>query len=90
MRENPEVDEPDCGSGGHLNQSEPVLNFEFEVIPEAKLLSSENLKYLIKKHESFMAVARIIGASQAFVRQKSSACQLKSHASTSSRNDFKK
>ena len=40
----PEVDEPDCGSGDRLNRIEPVLCIEFEAYPEAKLLKPKAFK----------------------------------------------
>jgi hypothetical protein len=46
-----------------------ILSIEFEAYPEAKLLSASNLKYLVKKYSSHIVVAKLIGASEAFVRQ---------------------
>jgi hypothetical protein len=50
--------------------SEPVLQFEFEAYPEAKLLSQSNINDLIEKYGTSTVVAKIIIASEAFVRQK--------------------
>ncbi len=52
-----------------LNRTEPVLYSEFEAYPEAKLLSASNLKYLVKKYSSYIAIAKLIGVSEAFNRQ---------------------
>lgn len=53
-----------------LLRPEPVLQFEFEAYPEAKLLWRSNINDLIAKYKSLVSIANIIGASKAFVRQK--------------------
>jgi hypothetical protein len=54
-----------------LLRSEPVLQFELEAYPEAKLLSQSNINDLISKYGTSTAAAKIIGDSEAFVRQNS-------------------
>jgi hypothetical protein len=56
------VDEPNS------NQS-TIIVFEFEAYPEPKALSPVELMNLYVQHKNYRLIARIIGASEAFVRQ---------------------
>jgi hypothetical protein len=47
------------------------LAVEFEAYPEAKLLKPINLRWLFDKYGLAITVARAIGVSESFVRQKS-------------------
>lgn len=42
---------------------------EFDAFPEPKALSPQNLRDLAFKYGSYVAVGRLIGASECFVRQ---------------------
>lgn len=60
--------------GAQVEQvDEPPITFVFELeaFPEPKALSSTDLKELYEVHKSYQKVAGHIGASEAFVRQKS-------------------
>ena len=46
-----------------------MVIFELEAYPEAKALSSGELRALYKRLKSFYEVAEVIGASEAFARQ---------------------
>ena len=65
-----EVDEPRFHYINQLNRTEPILSIELEVYPEAKLLNPVNLSQLVKKYGTTKAAARLIRASEAFVRLK--------------------
>ena len=61
-------------NGARVEQvDEPLTTFVFELeaYPEAKALSTQELRTLYHKLGSFYAVADLIGASEAFARQNS-------------------
>lgn len=61
-----EVDEP---LKPNVLLSEAILQVEFEAFPEPKTLGSSDLRRLVDKYGSFIIVAQLIRASEAFVRQ---------------------
>lgn len=56
--------------GEHLS----CVYFEFEVYPEPKILTSEEIKQLAKTQGSTVALARFLGCSQAFVWERLTGC----------------
>jgi hypothetical protein len=65
-----EVDEPEFGRGA-LAGTDITVTDDFEGFPEPKILTPDLLRDLIKRHHGFHAAAAVIGASEAFVRQRS-------------------
>jgi hypothetical protein len=57
-----DVDEP-------LFTASTVVIFEFEAYPEPKVLTPIELQALYSQYKNYRAVGRLVGASEAFVRQ---------------------
>lgn len=55
------------GEGRKVGEHSAVVIFELEAYPEPKALSCDDLKTLIKRFKTTVAVAKYIGASQSFV-----------------------
>lgn len=65
-----EVEEPVLGFEPRLFRSEVLLQVEFAEVAEPKILTAVNIIELIRIRGSSRLVAQVIGASEAFVRQK--------------------
>jgi hypothetical protein len=61
----------------HRSSSCTPFIFEFDCYPEAKILSKAEIQAVYKRFKNWQMVADEVGASQAFVRQNSSAQQKK-------------
>ncbi len=57
--------------GEHRQQSTALFILEYNCYPEAKILSSMELRALHQDLRSWHKVAELVGASEAFVRQNS-------------------
>lgn len=64
------VDEPASVGKFEMKPSFAVLPLEVEAYPEPLTLSSKTLLALTEKYGSFVAVAKTLGTSEAFIRQK--------------------
>ena len=55
------------GESRKVGEHHSCLLFDFEVYPEPKILTREDLKPLLKVHRNTVALAKFLGCSQAFV-----------------------
>jgi hypothetical protein len=55
------------GEGFKVGELSAAVIFELEAYPEPKILSTTELRQLLKTHKTAVAVAKLLGCSQVFV-----------------------